>query len=106
MAESSSRTTRDGGKAWHLVLNLPKRAPLANGLMIMNLIYRYFFIISIAMLACVQVSGQTEQKAPSREYWPTQAWRTAISEQEGMDSEKLADALDFVRQHEVDIHSL
>jgi len=74
--------------------------------MIMNLIYRYFFMISIAMLACAQVSGQTEQKAPLREYWPTQAWRTAIPEQEGMDSEKLADALDFVRQHEVDIHSL
>ncbi|MBF0377815.1 MAG: serine hydrolase [Desulfamplus sp.] len=73
----------------------------------MNLIYRYVFIVmSIAVLACAQASGQTEEKAPSGEYWPTQAWHTATPEQQGMDSEKLAESLDFVRRNEVDIHSL
>ncbi len=53
-----------------------------------------------------RVVGQTEQKAQSPQYWPTQAWRTNTPEQQGIDSEKLAEMLELIRQHNVDIHSL
>jgi len=50
--------------------------------------------------------GQTERKTQSPPYWPTQAWRTSTPEQQGMDSEKLTEALQLIRQHNIDIHSL
>jgi CubicO group peptidase (beta-lactamase class C family) len=58
------------------------------------------------MPATAQVVGQTERKAQAPQYWPTQAWRTSTPEQKGLDSEKLADMLELIRQHNVDIHSL
>ena len=39
-------------------------------------------------------------------YWPTHGWRSSSPEAQGMDSEKLAQALDYVRLHEIPIHSL
>ena len=39
-------------------------------------------------------------------YWPTHGWRSSSPEDQGMDSEKLAQALDYVRLHEIPIHSL
>ena len=37
---------------------------------------------------------------------PTHGWRLSTPEAQGMDSETLAQALDYVRQHEIPIHSL
>jgi CubicO group peptidase (beta-lactamase class C family) len=39
-------------------------------------------------------------------YWPTNGWRSSTPEQQGIDSVKLADALDYIRQHDINIHSL
>ncbi len=60
----------------------------------------------LGMRGAAQVVGQTERKAQSPEYWPTQAWRTSTPERQGLDSEKLAEMLELIRQHDVDIHSL
>ncbi len=46
------------------------------------------------------------QNRQTVQYWPTQGWRQASPEEHGMDSGKLADALDYIRQHDIKIHSL
>jgi len=38
-------------------------------------------------------------------YWPTHGWRSSTPEAQGMDSEVLARALDYIRQHQIPIHS-
>ena len=40
--------------------------------------------------------------------WPTEGWQTSTPEEQGMDSERLAEALDFLQKHrkEYHIHSL
>lgn len=46
------------------------------------------------------------QRAGAEEYWPVHQWRRASPEAQGMDSRVLADALDYVHQHQIPIHSL
>src|SRR5208283_5710690 len=38
--------------------------------------------------------------------WPTREWRSSTPEAQGMDSEVLAQAFDYVRQNQIPIHSL
>jgi CubicO group peptidase (beta-lactamase class C family) len=46
-------------------------------------------------------------KPIERDYWPTAGWRTSTPEQQGMDSEKLAELMDYLQeQTSIDIHSL
>jgi len=40
------------------------------------------------------------------EYWPTKGWRTSTPEEQGMDSQKLAQMLDTIQQQGLDLHSL
>ena len=63
-------------------------------------------ISTLRMPVAAKVAGQTQRRTQSPEYWPTRGWRTSTPEQQGMDSERLADALELIRQHNVDIHSL
>jgi CubicO group peptidase (beta-lactamase class C family) len=39
-------------------------------------------------------------------YWPTDSWRTSTPEQQGVDSQKLAQMLDAVEQQNLNMHSL
>jgi len=39
-------------------------------------------------------------------YWPTNGWRSAAPEEQGMDSEKLAQMVEHIRQEKLDLHSL
>jgi len=41
-----------------------------------------------------------------RDYWPTEGWRTSTPEEQGMDSELLAKALEFRQQYELNLHSM
>lgn len=64
-----------------------------------------------AFTACVvctaALSSASVPKAVAQEpYWPTHGWRYSSPEAQGMDSEVLADALDYVRDHQTPIHSL
>ena len=63
-------------------------------------------VLTSELPGAARVAKQPERKADAPHYWPTKAWRTSTPEQQGMDSEKLAEALQQVRQHHVDIHSL
>lgn len=42
----------------------------------------------------------------AQSYWPTQGWRTSTPEQQGMDSNKLAEAVEFILRENVRAHSL
>jgi CubicO group peptidase (beta-lactamase class C family) len=67
--------------------------------------YRWFLLFFIlAFASCqVRVSAITPQ-VPT--YWPTKGWRYSTPETQGIDSAKLAEALDYIRQHKINIHSL
>jgi CubicO group peptidase (beta-lactamase class C family) len=72
-----------------------KRATLA-------IIFLVVAFLSIAALA-------QEPMAPpavSEAYWPTHGWRSSTPEAQGMDSDLLAQAFDYVRQYQIPIHSL
>ncbi len=47
-----------------------------------------------------------ETDIESAVYWPAESWRTSTPEQQGIDSEKLAETLDYIREEDVNIHSL
>lgn len=40
------------------------------------------------------------------DYWPTDGWRRSTPEEQGMDSEKLAELIAYIREQELDIHSV
>jgi len=40
------------------------------------------------------------------DYWPTEGWRTSTPEEQGMDSERLANMLDLIMELNHDIHSV
>ncbi len=74
-----------------------------------------FLVVLFAAAGCVETpeSGTdtgTEPGAESEEesniYWPTEGWQTSTPEQQGIDSEKLAETLDYIREEDVNIHSL
>jgi CubicO group peptidase (beta-lactamase class C family) len=91
----------------------------------------YSFVLSILMVLLLSAcASQTSTPAPSQttatqipptavatpsvaptpigpDYWPTDGWRTSTPEEQGMDSELLAEALDFLQeQNGFNIHSL
>lgn len=76
------------------------------------------FLIGFILLFAGSVEGfeaveileleQTATQIPeSPAYWPTEGWQSSTPEQQGMDSEQLAEALDFLQeQDDFNIHSL
>lgn len=60
--------------------------------------------ILFAVSGSVGESPVSTPKTP--DYWPTEGWRTSTPEEQGMDSELLAQAISFVRERNLNIHSL
>lgn len=70
-----------------------------------------FFAGSVGGVGDGEINLELEQTATqtpeSPEYWPTEGWQSSTPEQQGMDSEQLAEALDFLQeQDDFNIHSL
>lgn len=63
-------------------------------------------LTGVLALACVGGMGTVTRAACQEAYWPTDGWRRSSPEAQGMDSRTLADAFDYVRQHQIPIHSL
>ena len=64
------------------------------------------FVI-LAVLAILIFQHLISQKPASRPtYWPTKGWRSSAPEEHGIDSSKLAEGLQTIREREIDIHSL
>ncbi|HDS1578516.1 TPA: serine hydrolase [Stenotrophomonas maltophilia] len=64
-----------------------------------------FVAVGVMWAAALCGAGIPDARAQDI-YWPTQGWRYSSPEAQGMDSEALADAFDYVREHDTPIHSL
>ena len=59
----------------------------------------------LGMVSCGEkATPTTAATAPS--YWPSEAWRTSTPEEQGMDSEMLADMLETIEEQDYDIDSV
>ena len=67
-----------------------------------------FILILLAALLGVVTLAQEPAASPiaTETYWPTHGWRSSTPEAQGVDSEVLAQAFDYVRQNHIPIHSL
>jgi len=58
----------------------------------------------------VEPAAVSEAMPPSVEqlpaYWPTEGWQTATPEQQGMDSEAMAQVVDYLGKQKMDVHDL
>jgi CubicO group peptidase (beta-lactamase class C family) len=59
----------------------------------------------LGMAACGEKATPTTA-TPAQSYWPTQAWRTSTPEEQGMDSEMLADMLETIQEEDYEIDSV
>lgn len=67
---------------------------------------RRLALFSVILFASHPAMAQSIQSSQSPEYWPTHGWRSTTPEQQGLDSNKLADVLDYIRAAKINIHSL
>ncbi|MBI5567339.1 MAG: serine hydrolase [Chloroflexi bacterium] len=69
-------------------------------------------VLTVMLAGCsslpvtVAPAGTSTPISDTGVYWPTAAWRTSPPEEQGMDSAKLAELLDAIRQQRLDLHSL
>ena len=56
--------------------------------------------------AQVAATDTPAQTPASGDYWPTKAWRTSTPEEQGMDSEKLAQMLNAIQEQKLGFHGL
>jgi CubicO group peptidase (beta-lactamase class C family) len=59
-----------------------------------------------ALVCAVLLLSACTRKPKLPDYWPTEQWRAATPESQGIDSGKLADALAVIRDHKLPLHSL
>lgn len=63
-------------------------------------------LFSIILFASHPAIPQSIQNPEAPVYWPTHGWRSTTPEQQGLDSNKLADIMEYIRGHKINIHSL
>lgn len=65
------------------------------------------FVAALKVVTALVLSGAGASYADAQEpYWPTHGWRYSSPEAQGMDSEELVRAFEYVRDHQTPIHSL
>ena len=63
-------------------------------------------VLLVAFLSAATLAQEpTAPPAAQETYWPTHGWRSSSPEAQGMDSEALARAFDYIRQNQIPIHS-
>lgn len=67
-----------------------------------------FALLSISIvLGCGDLGNQIQSSYPAPPaYWPTTSWQTSSPEEQGIDSEQLAEMLQFIKKNDIRIHSL
>ena len=74
--------------------------------------FRLLCILSVILVGCssspatVVPSNVPALPSASSTYWPTETWRTSTPEEQGMDSQKLAQMLAAIQQQHLSLHSL
>jgi len=71
----------------------------------MKSIVRHLLLLLAVTLTACQVVAQGNEQTSFPPYWPTHGWRVTTPEQQGIDSAKLAEVFDYLREHHVNIHS-
>jgi CubicO group peptidase (beta-lactamase class C family) len=66
--------------------------------------HRTKLFLGILLAAALLFSCSTPVVEP--DYWPTEGWRTATPEEQGMSSAQLAAIFDYVAEEELEIHSI
>jgi CubicO group peptidase (beta-lactamase class C family) len=61
-------------------------------------------VVVFAIWKITQSNASPKVAAP--DYWPTEGWQTSTPEEQGLDSEKLAEGLRSIQQKQIPIHSL
>jgi len=70
---------------------------------------KMYNLAGVLLVFCAVVGCTPESPVDSRsvpDYWPTNGWRTSTPEQQGIDSEILADALEHINEKDLALHSL
>ena len=67
---------------------------------------RFSLLFTPALVCAVLLLSACARKPALPDYWPTEQWRRATPESQGIDSAKLAEALTFVRDNKLPLHSL
>ena len=69
---------------------------------------RYCLLIIFSALVIFFAAGGFNQTIAqeSPDYWPTKGWRTSPPEKQGIDSKKLAEAIDYIMENDPNIHSM
>jgi CubicO group peptidase (beta-lactamase class C family) len=63
------------------------------------------FVLIAVLASCASPNAPSNtQTSPS--YWPTDGWRAASPEEQGMDSELLAQMTEHIQKEQLDLHSL
>ncbi|MFZ6846548.1 serine hydrolase domain-containing protein [Undibacterium sp. RuTC16W] len=63
--------------------------------------------VTVCVMCAAVLDGAGVRSAWAQEtYWPTHGWRYSSPEAQGMDSQVLAGAFDYIRDHHTPIHSL
>jgi CubicO group peptidase (beta-lactamase class C family) len=61
------------------------------------------FLLTVILTGCLSPAAQTQ---PETDYWPKEGWRTTTPEEQGMDSETLANMIEAIQQEQLPLHSL
>jgi CubicO group peptidase (beta-lactamase class C family) len=64
----------------------------------------WLLLVLLAVGGCARPSPAPPPVTPA--YWPTQAWRSSTPEAQGVDSERLAQAVDLIRARGLAVDSL
>ncbi|MBI5030302.1 MAG: serine hydrolase [Chloroflexi bacterium] len=77
----------------------------------MNRFAKFLTPLCVLCLIVVGCAGSPAIVAPSKistpsAYWPTENWRTSTPEEQGMDSQKLAQMLATIKEKKINLHSL
>ncbi|PWI46405.1 6-aminohexanoate hydrolase [Candidatus Heimdallarchaeota archaeon B3_Heim] len=69
---------------------------------------RHCLLIIFSTLVIFFAAGGLNQTVAqeSPDYWPTKVWRTSPLEKQGIDSKKLAEAIDYIMENDPNIHSM
>ncbi len=67
---------------------------------------RSYFKRLLLLCLVVFLTGCTVATPESRPHWPTEGWPTSTAEEQGMDSELLADMLETIEEQDYDVDSV
>ena len=71
----------------------------------MKRIFLYFLVVILA-IPWVGCTPTSRSKSTAPIHWPTNGWQTSTPEAQGLDSAKLAEGLQAVRQQGLNLHSV